>query len=377
VGNRLFIRRGVVVALSSALLLLTFLAADSGRAWWSRRTNPSSNQEDQRQRQQQESAARRPRQNSMFPGFPTDFIDVWPDHRPQAKLLTSAVLQNHCVEPGGATTTTKNDCATKKHDQEIHIELVRSPGVFGRLFDDFVEDFIRTLGKDAGRMKIRITSTVVPRAESNPLSHDEEKPRGTRLMIRLAILPVALEAFDLALGLNHQQHDIVDDDLAEFSKLWAAWHCHVSRLAAGDGENQEQRYPDIPLLTIPLDLLLAYPMKTEKQMAEFMGISLPPEDKRKHVVMEPRIARALARIDACYNISLAQRPLLNRLPTIPTNCSEALSSMPTGRSRATASPPWLALVRRILSDGESMASICATEHGWRLEICETNTSAQQ
>jgi hypothetical protein len=368
------------VALSTALLLLTFLAANSGRA--SRRTNPSSNQEDQRQRQQHESAARRRRrrrrQNSMFPGFPTDFIDVWPDHRPHAKLLTSAVLQNHCVEPSGATTTTttKNNCATRKHDEEIHIELVRSPGVFGRLFDDFVEDFIKTLGKDAGRMKIRITSTVVPRAESNPLGHDEEKPRGTRLMIRLAILPVALEAFDLALGLKNQQHDIVDDDLAEFSKLWAAWHCHVSRLAAGDdGENQEQRHPNIPLLTIPLDLLLAYPMKTEKQMAEFMGISLPPEDKRKHVVMEPRIARALARIDACYNISLAQRPLLNRLPTIPTNCSEAMS-MPTGRSRATAPPPWLALVRRILSDGESMAYICATEQGRRLAICETHTSAQ-
>jgi hypothetical protein len=367
----------LVTIVWSALLLLTLLAGGGAlrRAVTTRRWNQQRNENPQQERasRRERNAADRP--DAMFPGFPTDFIDVWPEPLNPSKHFLSNILQNHCLDPAGD----KNNCPVRQASDttslhEIHIELVRSPGVFGRLFGDFVGDFIRTLGDDVGKM-IRTTYTTVPNDSGFGM---DENPHVTKLMIRLAVLPPALEAMDLALSLN-QHHldknaaqrlsslDIVDDDdLAEFTRLWAAWHCQISSFATGGSSGGKR--PDIPLLTIPLDLLLAYPMKTEQQMADFMGIALQPDEKRKHVPMERRITQALERIDTCYNLSITQ-PLLN-VPDVP-DCSVA---MVPGRLRKVA-PSWLALVRRILTDGESIASICRTENE-QLAICDT-TSAKR
>lgn len=298
--------------------------------------------------------------SDLFPDFPTDYIDIWPDH--QSELLQSSVLQNHC------TPNLYDGCVARKsinNSQETHVILLRSPGVFGRLLDDFFSAFVKTLG-DGGK-NIHTTHSVIP-DESH--IHNDKISKGTRVLIRLAVLPPALEAMDLAITLSNNNVNtsslhFSENDLTEALRLWTAWHCNISAVA--QGTNKEN--VDIPLLTVPLDQLLAYPMKAEKQLADFLGIDLPPEEKRKHVPMERRISRALNRIDDCYNLSLSLS--VSNAPEVP-DCASVLSS--NSRLRKPAAH-WVSLTRRLLVEGESHNSVCRTQKD-QLFLCERPSPTQ-
>jgi len=208
-------------------------------------------------------------------GFPRDVVDIWPDQKNRPELLAS-VLQS-CLpaeNPDVCQQRIKPDGSTRQR-----IGVLRPPGVFGDIFEDFVVRYVEMSlsEEDADTMELLSTSHL-----------DTGKQHSFTKILRPAILPLLLEALDLALycsGGDLPSNKITVNSLLDVVRQIVRWHCRLSHVAS-----------DTALLTIAFNKLLAKPTQIEKELVAFLELK---HDKQKdlHVDMEDIAKKAFSRFD--------------------------------------------------------------------------------
>ena len=204
--------------------------------------------------------------------FPENIVDIWPDHRNQEELLQS--LKNCLPSENSKCRQRMKDGSTTQQ-----IGILRPPGLLGDVFEEFVIEFVEMSRTDDTDMVLVSTSHVLEKGE-----HTFTK------ILRPAVLPLLLGAVDLALetvGDDFSSSEIIVDDLVGVVRQLMRWHCRLSRIA-----------DDTALFTVTFDRMVAYPMKAEKDLVEFLELS--HEDQSDiHVDMEKLAEKVFHRIDAC------------------------------------------------------------------------------
>jgi hypothetical protein len=197
---------------------------------------------------------------------PTD-IYLWPDDskNPSLELL---------------------DCLPKQHENCLQrvdsysaaqrIGILRSPSVLGQVMASFVMEYIKTQ-KSNDKLDIEVTSHV-------DTDHYFTK------IVRIAVLPLHLEAIDLLLHTGRGVSQITIQDILDTVRLLIRWHCRLSVVAK-----------DTALLTLTMDPSLAFPMRAESVLADFLGYAPAADDDASvnHIHSDPLAEEALHRIDLC------------------------------------------------------------------------------
>lgn len=244
----------------------------------------------------------------MMKDFPTGSIDLWPNSKQNNKkqgvkldlLWTEsdegqlrAILLKSCLPRDNVACQERRLGATS----EQHVGILRPPGVFGSVFEKFVEVAIeesrrhRTTTTNAEDME----DMVIQVSPSVEMIQDYTLTQ----ILRPTVLPILLEAIDLVLETTdietgYTPLDTTVDDLVGTVRLLIRWHCHMAALAV-----------DTAFLTMSLDEFLAYPVTTTKDLVQFLGwhdAPLPPDEtmlKHNQKNMDELAERVFRRIDEC------------------------------------------------------------------------------
>lgn len=195
-------------------------------------------------------------------------IQLWPDDRQNQDLPLRDCLPSdntECLERVASDSS------------PYRIGIIRAPGTFGRGIESFVSAYIN-LQKSKNR-EVEATSHAV-------VNHSFTK------IVRVAVIPVYLEALDLAMDAAENVLDIQLEDILTISRLLVRWHCRISFVAR-----------DTALFTLTLDPTLAFPTRAESRLADFLGYEMADDDgKDNSVQADPMANEALRRIDACRDI---------------------------------------------------------------------------
>ena len=275
-------------------------------------------------------------------GFPRDVVDIWPDQKNRPELLASVLqsclpAENHAcqqrIEPDGSTRQ--------------RIGVLRPPGVFGNIFEDFVVRYVEMSQseEDAHTMELLSTSHL-----------DTGKQHSFTKILRPAILPLLLEAIDLAIycsGGDLPSNQITVDSLLDVVRQIVRWHCRLSHVAS-----------DTALLTVAFDKLLAKPTQIEKELIAFLELK---HDKQKdlHVDMEDIAKKAFSRFDDSSALILQMEERQRLTEGVNQIVTEELTSGschldPFQFQGGLGEQNQVTEILGLLFDGDSLDSVCSS-----------------
>lgn len=197
--------------------------------------------------------------SSSEESYPGAFIDLWPDDRNTESYRNSLL---NCV-PGFDYKDDLHDCRVRMPENgTAMVALARPPGLLGDIFEECMKKVLKLTAAQPSTFPIQF----VPTTEVIGPDH------GYSMIIRMATLPVLLEAADIALGLNETGKADLSGfslaDLVDIIRYTLRWQCHIT-----------ERVQDTALLTITLDRMIGYPTSTAKKLQIFLGMK--PEDSKK------------------------------------------------------------------------------------------------
>jgi hypothetical protein len=218
------------------------------------------------------SETQRPLDDRIFPGLSIDTENLWPDDRTNLEFRNS--LQS-CTE-----TKDENNCRQRLQPGSLqhHVAIVRPPGVFGGIMEDYVAQIVEK--HDNG---VDETTIILLPTSHIGLQHNYTK------VVRVATLPVLLEAVDLALvttdsGFTFDR--ITRDDILTVVRQLVAWHCRLSAIAS-----------DTALTTLHFARTMASPTRVAESLTGFLSLNTPADDDEEGIDMETNAQEILVRID--------------------------------------------------------------------------------
>jgi len=236
----------------------------------------------------------------------TATVDLWPDDE------MNSVFGNSLVSSLSDGEQDEEDNSRRKHEKEGKgsVGILRPPGVLGRTLEEFIRVAVnRTMTRNNKEGGLRELSFELIGA-----SHFEKDHPYTAI-IRLATVPILLDAIDLALGVVEdgdgmvkQGQEIALDDILGTVRLLVRWHCRLSEAAE-----------DTELLTITTQMVMSHPGAVQKNLDLFLGSKKqqpgrqhPHQDVSERIEDElnGRAGKVLRRIDECSAVAiLLQRRL--------------------------------------------------------------------
>jgi hypothetical protein len=151
---------------------------------------------------------------SLFPDFPVGGTTLWPDDKTNQYFKASL---RDCESDAG-----KCKERIKAGSSQKRIAILRPPGVFGRSMENFVTQVVENHSTE--KVDISLLST----------SHIESEHTYTKV-VRVATLPLLLEAIDLALLTvdgDYTADQIKRKDILGVVRQLVRWHCHLSQVAS-------------------------------------------------------------------------------------------------------------------------------------------------
>jgi hypothetical protein len=219
--------------------------------------------------------------------YPGVFFDLWPYDKNTEEYRDS--LKNCYPEDDGTTNEDqqKTDCQVtlfpdnngntiKGQLLKKRVALVRPPGRLGDVFVEFVTRVVRLHEhQDDGLIQIEVIPITQQQALKN---NNKDQPPEYSMIIRLATLPVLLQAADIALTLQEEEGDdtppllsLSMKDLMELMQYEIRWQCHMNHKR------------DIAMLTITLDRFMGSPISTTQQLQMFLDLptTVLPNNKQQ------------------------------------------------------------------------------------------------
>jgi hypothetical protein len=210
---------------------------------------------------------------ALFPDFPVGGAALWPDDKTNPYFKASlrdcesdAVKCKERIQAGSS---------------QQRIAILRPPGVFGRSMEKFVMQAVENHSKE------NVDMLVIP------TSHIESEHTYTKV-VRVATLPLLLEAIDLALltvDEDYTADQINREDILGVVRQLVGWHCHLSQVAS-----------DTALTTITFGRAMSLPTRTAKALTSFLSFA-ETDDAREEVDMEASAEQFVLRIDQCTTLA--------------------------------------------------------------------------
>ncbi|GKY93085.1 hypothetical protein MPSEU_000276800 [Mayamaea pseudoterrestris] len=201
-------------------------------------------------------------------------IDLWPSDRQSTTLLDMLVS---CLPEHDNDEICRQRRIPGSTIQQI--ALARPPGRLGIVMQHFVKQVIERHSLTDDEVKLV------------PVTHVERDHKFTKI-VRFAVLPILLEAVDLALETTDSSFttkEISISDIEATVRLLIHWHCQLSEIAS-----------DTAFLTLSAKKVLSRPTESVKEIANFVGFGVEKkEDWMTGKAVDDRAAKALDRIDEC------------------------------------------------------------------------------
>jgi hypothetical protein len=127
----------------------------------------------------------------------------------------------------------------------------------------------------------------------SPTSHIESEHTYTKV-VRVATLPLLLEAIDLALLTvdgDYTADQINREDILGVVRQLIGWHCHLSQVAS-----------DTALTTLTFGRAMSLPTRTAKALTSFFSFA-ETDDVKEEVDMEDSAEQIVLRIDQCTRLA--------------------------------------------------------------------------
>lgn len=219
-------------------------------------------------------------QARLFPGFPKNSVDLWPNDESDADFSDSLRDCESSSEQAQAQLL----CQERLDGATRRIALASPPGVFGRVLHDFAIQVVGLYSDDE-------TNAVLV-----PTSHIGTDHTFTNV-VRVVTLPLLLQALDLALVTidpsNASTVMINREDILGVVRQLVAWHCRLSEIAL-----------DTSMTTIYFGHTLANPTSADVTLAKFLSLTDDADVENAQVVdMEENAAQVLMRIDECVALA--------------------------------------------------------------------------
>jgi hypothetical protein len=210
---------------------------------------------------------------ALFPDFPFGGATLWPDDETnphfKASLLDCESDPVKCKE------------RIQVGSSQQRIAILRPPGVFGRSMENFVMQAVENHSKEKGDMLVIVTSHI-------ELEHTYTK------VVRVATLPLLLEAIDLAMLTvdgDYTVDQINREDILGVVRQLVGWHCHLSQVAS-----------DTALTTLTFGRAMSLPTRTAKGLTSFLAFA-ETDDVKEEVDMEGSAEQIVLRIDQCTTLA--------------------------------------------------------------------------
>lgn len=214
-----------------------------------------------------------------FPGDSS--IDLWPHqissntrYDTEEEIQLQALMLQNCLPFENAA------CLERVEDGKTQqIGVLRPPGAFGKVFEDFVLRYIDMSRTPDLEMVVRVSPSVEVVADYSLTK-----------ILRPAVVPILLEAIDLVLetlGDDFAARQVTVDDLVGVVRLLIRWHCRLALLS-----------DTTALLTLAFDGVMAYPMQAGKELTEFLGLHHENQENLE-MNMDEFAETVFHRIDAC------------------------------------------------------------------------------
>jgi hypothetical protein len=213
------------------------------------------------------------RGTALFPDLPVGGTTLWPDDKTNPHFKASlrdcesdAVKCKERIQAGSS---------------QQRIAILRPPGVFGRSMEDFVMQAFENHSKEMEDMLVI------------PTSHIGSEHTYTKV-VRVATLPLLLEAIDLALLTvdgDYTADQINLEDILGVVRQLVAWHCHLSQVAS-----------DTALTTLSFGRAMSQPTRTAKGLTSFLSFA-ETDDTKEEVDMEDSAEQIVLRIDQCTTLA--------------------------------------------------------------------------
>lgn len=233
--------------------------------------------------------------------FPGQYaIELWPD--PQYRHYRNSNKKNYTGNNNNLEVALtdlytydcipheNSDCQERKIDMETKIAILRSPGILGEIVEEFVMDLYNLYKPASDNHTVLLVKTSHIDPDN---TYNNQNGLYTRV-IRPAILPVLLEAADLALrctGDDYPAKAITLQDILGIVRQLIRWHIRLDHTIHDTST---------ALFTIPFNRLMAYPKEIEYELIKFLQLSHPPDKHHiKHVAMDNYADKVFHRIDLC------------------------------------------------------------------------------
>ena len=181
--------------------------------------------------------------------LPANAFSAWPndgDYPPFSNLLKEC-------------RPDKQKCLQYTPDKKERIAIMRPPGEFGDLFEQFVSNVVDVYGSNT-----TANLELLPTAHVPPLGYG--KTHGYTKIIRLLVSPLMTQAADLLLN---QEEDVSVQDLNQVTRQVVRWHCRLNQVAAHTS-----------LLTVTFDSIISQAQSVREDICHFLN--LQPKDNVQH-----------------------------------------------------------------------------------------------
>jgi hypothetical protein len=214
------------------------------------------------------------KRTALFPDLPIGGATLWPDDNTNPDFKASL---RDC-ESDVVKCKERIEAGTSQQ----RIAILRPPGVFGRSMESFVTQAVENHAIE------KVDILVIP------TSHIESEHTYTKV-VRVATLPLLLEAIDLALLTvdgDYTADQINREDILGVVRQLVGWHCHLSQVAS-----------DTALTTLTFGRAMSLPTRTAKALTSFLSFA-ETDDVKEEVDMEDSAEQIVLRIDQCTRLAL-------------------------------------------------------------------------
>ena len=238
-------------------------------------------------------------------------VDLWPDdsHKGAGRYRSSL---RDCIPKSSSENqqnisnkngSSSNPCqvrliddqqdSSNGHEESNQIQrvaLVHPPGKLGDIFVEYVTRVLKlSLSPNDDNNRDEVAHSIELVSVSQLLESQQQTTRPYSKIIRMATLPILLDAADLFLAhaeaaeitANHDlaQNDNVSptlQDVLDLVRQLARWQCHMS-----------QHSDNTALLTITLDRMMGFSSMTTKRVQSFLGLTPASENpKQNRIAMD-------------------------------------------------------------------------------------------
>lgn len=211
--------------------------------------------------------------------------DLWLDDTRNRRL--GGILHS-CVD---------EDCRQELIDGQHRVAVLQTPGVIGRAMNRYIDHVLL----NATELDVRTSNRV---------------PDQVTTILRIATLPVALEAIDLALvAAKEDTSSVTMDDILDIVHRLSHWHCQSNANAASQS-----------LLTLTPKQMLAHPGILRSDLLSLVGIDHSEhKDVDEQKWMQPIIEQVIRRLDECEQVA-------NQWPSLEEMVENVLAkALPNGQ----------------------------------------------